>query len=601
MRTSPLAAVLVAAAVLLPLSAPSPGHAAPAQAEAAAPAARLAALAQTYYDGYYALFPLDATENIGDERYEGQFAVDIAPAHRDAQRAFYRRTQAELARIDPKALTGEDRLTYAILEDEARRRLLVLDFPTHLVPMEQLNSIPTRLAQWGTGKGPQPLKTVANYEHYLARIDALPGWTDQAIANMREGLSRGITQSRPIMERVLTQMNDLLPADREKTLFLQPIHQFPDGVGAADRERLAAAYRKAAFEKVLPAIARLRDFLAEEYVPHCRTSAGIGALPGGEAWYRAMVLNSTTTTLTPDEIHALGLKEVQRILGEMEGVKKRMGFQGDLHAFFRDLKSRPELKPFHTEEEVLDAYRALNRRIEARLPQLFARAPKARLDIRAVEKLRQDTASDHYIPPAADGSRPGVFYTVIRDPRQYETMGMTSLFLHEGQPGHHYQMAIQQELPLPALRRFAWYDAYGEGWALYTEGLGRDLGLYDDPIPYMGRLFMELHRAIRLVVDTGLHAKGWSREQTIRYMMETEGSSEDTARRATERYMAWPGQALAYKIGELKILALRDEARRALGERFDIRRFHDEVLRHGPLPLSLLEAEVRAALIPKAQ
>jgi uncharacterized protein (DUF885 family) len=250
-------------------------------------------------------------------------------------------------------------------------------------------------------------------------------------------------------------------------------------------------------------------------------------------------------------LHELGLKEVARIRGEMEKVKQRFGFEGELNAFFKSLDNRPELQ----------------QRVMAALPRLFERAPKAPLQIRAVEPMRRDTASDYYVPPAEDGSRPGVFYTVIQDPATYRTTGMASLFLHEGQPGHHYQMALQQELDAPKFRHSVWYDAYGEGWALYAEGLGRDIGLYDDPNAYLGRLFMELHRALRLVVDTGLHAKGWSRQQTIDYLMAMEGSTPDSARRATERYMAWPGQALAYKVGAEAPRAARTgprEARRAL-------------------------------------
>jgi uncharacterized protein (DUF885 family) len=276
----------------------------------------------------------------------------------------------------------------------------------------------------------------------------------------------------------------------------------------------------------------------------------------------------------------------------MAKVQRQFGDEGDLTAFLRSLDSRRELMPFHQEGEVLAAYAALNQRVMAALPRLFERAPKAPLTIQAVEPMRRDTASDYYVPPAADGSRPGVFYTVIQDPATYRTTGMTSLFLHEGQPGHHYQMALQQELDVPRFRRSVWYDAYGEGWALYAEGLGREIGLYGDPNAYLGRLTMELHRALRLVVDTGLHAKGWSRQQAIDYLTATEGSTPDDARRAVERYMSWPGQALAYKVGELKIIELRERARAKLGPRFDIRAFHAQVLGDGNMPLSMLETKI---------
>ncbi|MEW6708125.1 MAG: DUF885 domain-containing protein [Pseudomonadota bacterium] len=555
-------------------------------------AQRLAAIADDYYRDYYALFPLDATENLGDPAYEAAFEIDIAPQHLQRQRALYRRTLGALRKIDTHRLTPDERLTHALLAYEARGRLALLEHPGHLLPLTHMNSMPVRLAQWAGGGGAQPLQTAAHYEHYLARLQRLPAWTDQAIANMQEGLRRGIVQPRPLMERLMPQIDALLPADAAQSPYLAGTRQFPDSVGEADRARLAAAYRQAVDEQVAPALQRLRSFLSERYLPGCRSSAGLGALPGGAAWYRANVRWSTTTDMTPQQIHALGLKEVARIRSEMEHVKRRFGFEGELNAFFQSLNERAELKPFRHESEVLQAYTALNQRVMAALPLLFERAPKAPLQIRAVEPMRRDTASDYYSPPAADGSRPGVFFTVIQDPAAYKTTGMTSLFLHEGQPGHHYQIALQQELQAPRFRLAAWYDAYGEGWALYAESLGREMGLYDEPNAYLGRLFMELHRALRLVVDTGLHAQGWSREQAIDYLMAMEGSKPDSARRAVERYMAWPGQALAYKVGELKILELRERARARLGPRFDIRAFHTQVLGDGNMPLSMLEAKI---------
>ncbi|RYY66720.1 MAG: DUF885 domain-containing protein, partial [Comamonadaceae bacterium] len=329
------------------------------------------------------------------------------------------------------------------------------------------------------------------------------------------------------------------------------------------------------------------------YLPHAHATAGIGALPGGAQWYRMLVRSSTTTTLTPKAIHQLGLKEVARIRGEMEQVKTKFGFDGGLNAFLKSLEGRPELTPYRSEEEILAVYRALHQRVSAGLPRLFERAPRAALDVRIVEPIRRVTASDHYVPPAIDGSRPGAFYAVVTDPAKYRTSKFVALYLHEGQPGHHYHLALQQEMDLPRFRRNSWYDAFGEGWALYAESLGRELGLYDnDPAAWLGRLLMELHRALRLVVDTGLHDRGWSREQAIAYLREREGSTEDDARRAIERYMAWPAQALSYKVGELKILQLRERARRRLGSRFDMRKFHTQVLGDGCMPLEMLEARI---------
>lgn len=582
-------------AAALPLPVAQAATAAPPSAPARPDAARqLDAAAEAWYRGYYGLFPVAATENVGDPAFEGAFEVDIAPAHRARQRALYEGTLRALQRIDARALDDEQRLTLQLLRYEASQRLALLAHPSHLLPVTHMDPMPLKLAQWAAGTAAQPLATVAQHEHFLQRLRGLPAWIDQAIDNMDDGIARGIVQPRPIIERLLPQLDALLPADPAQSPFLAGTRSFPADMPAAEQARLRSAYGELVQRQMAPAVAKLRDYLKDRYLPHCRDTAGIGALPGGAAWYRALVKDSTTTTMTPAQIHALGLKEVARIRGEMEQVKARFGFSGTLNEFFASLDRRPELTPFREEQQILDAFAGLNRKIMAQLPRLFERAPKAALEIRAVEPVRRDTASDYYLPPAVDGTRPGLFYTNVPDPAKYRNTGMTSLFLHEGQPGHHYQMALQQELHVPRFRQVLWYDAYGEGWALYAEGLGRDIGLYDDPNAYLGRLFMELHRALRLVVDTGLHAQGWSREKTIAYLREMEGSTEASARRATERYMAWPGQALAYKVGELKIIALREQARAALGERFDIRRFHGEVLGEGTMPLAMLETRVKA-------
>ena len=337
---------------------------------------------------------------------------------------------------------------------------------------------------------------------------------------------------------------------------------------------------------------RLVAFLEKEYLPKCRTSSGIDAVPHGKAWYDYMVRYYTTTTMKPDQIHALGLKEVARIRGEMEKVKAVYKFNGSLNDFFKWHEALPASYPFKTEPEVLDAYAMLNQRIMAKLPDLFGRTPKAPLEIRAEPELTRSTASDHYSSPAADGSRPGVFYVVIEDPTKHPSNLMATLFIHEGQPGHHFHIALQQELSLPKFRQYGNITAFTEGWALYAETLGREMGLYEDPNFYLGHLSDELLRAVRLVTDTGLHTMGWTREQTIQYMMETQGYSEHESQRYTERYMASPGQALAYKIGSLKIQELRERARTKLGARFSLKDYHDQVLSDGALPLHLLEAKV---------
>lgn len=557
-------------------------------------AARLAQIADEYFEQRLRFFPLSATEDVGDPRFEGALEVDIAPTHRAEQAAVFGKILLRVRALDRNQLSKNDLVTYDLLIYDVGERLDALKFPHHLLPVHHMESVPVKLAQWGSGNSVQPFKTIANYDNYLKRIEKLPAWAEQAITNMREGMRTGVTQNRAIVERTLSQYVALTETNVEKNPFFAPIPKMPASFSADDKARLTAAYRKTLNEKIIPAQTKLHQFITNDYLPKTRVSAGLGGMPGGAEWYRYQVRNSTTTTMSAEEIHALGVKEVARVRSEMEKIKTQVGFKGGLTEFLKSLSTRHELMPFKTDEEVLARFDSLNTKVKPQLAQLFGRAPKAPLEIRPVDRLIRDSASSQYILPAADGSRPGVFYAVIHDPLKYTTPSMAALFLHEGQPGHHFQMAIQQELTLPRFRRFLWYDAYGEGWALYAESLGRELGVYDDPYAYLGRLQSELVRAVRLVVDTGLHAKAWPREQTITYIMTIEGSTEASARRATERYMVWPAQALSYKIGELKIIELRERAKKSLGKKFDIRAFHDEILGNGPLPLGMLESRVDA-------
>ena len=558
----------------------------------AKPSPTLARIAERYYQDFLTLNPITGTSALGEARFEDKLEISIAPAHRASSKALYRRVQRELAKLDSKSLNDADALTVALLKAETSTRLEAFTYPSWLMPIDQYGGLPVELAQFGGGQDIQPLKTVKNFENYLKRLNRLPAWIDQAIVNMREGMRNGVVMPRPLIERALPSLQAMTQAEVEKSVFYSATKLIPDNVSAANRIRLDAAYRQSITRNLQPAMAKLVTFLEAEYFPACRVSSGIDSLPNGHAWYAFQVRSQTTTSMTAEEIHTLGLKEVARIRSEMEKIKAHYKFEGSLTAFLKWHFEQPQFRPFKTEQEVLAAYGVLNTQLLTKLPDYFGRAPKASLEIRAEPELTRATASDHYSSPAADGSRPGVFFTVIEDPAKYRTTGMTTLFLHEGQPGHHYHIAIQQELAIPKFRKHGWYTAYGEGWALYAETLGREMGLFDDPNAYLGHLQDELLRAVRLVTDTGLHSKGWTREQTMQYMMDTEGVPESEARRATERYMAWPGQALAYKIGALKIQQLRERARLQLGERFTLKDFHDLVLRDGVLPLSLLESQV---------
>lgn len=553
--------------------------------------ARLAALADGYFEERLRLNPLEATI-IGDTRYEGELAIGIATENRGLRIKLYQSVERDLRKIERKALGRADALTYDLLRHEVGARLTLERFPTHLLPIDQMESLPVMLANWASGDGEQPLRTPTNYEHFLARIERLPTWVNQAIANMRLGMRSNIVQPKPLVERALPQLAALAALPAENNPFYRPVSIFPKDFSNEDRNRLDAAYREAIELRVAPALARLADFLAHEYLPACRNSAGLGSLTGGKAWYAALVRHSTTTQLKPEQIHLMGLQEVSRIQKAIGKLAGPLQYSGEPRRLLEWANKEARFRPFRSETEILDAYRHLDARVVPRLNELFGRLPKQALDIRAEPELTRATASDHYSMPAQDGSRPGIFWAVIRDPASYKSPRMAALYLHEGQPGHHFHMALQQELDLPRFRRFGWIDAYGEGWALYAESLGDQLGVYEDSASRLGRLQMELMRAVRLVVDTGLHRHGWSREKTMRYMMDVQGIAEDEARNATERYMALPAQALAYKVGELKIQEMRRRAERRLGGRLKLADFHDQVLADGTMPMDLLEAKI---------
>jgi len=400
-------------------------------------------------------------------------------------------------------------------------------------------------------------------------------------------------QPKILMQKVVPQLDALISDKPEATLFWQPIANMPKDFSDADKARLTEAYRKLIAEQLTPAYKELRRYVNDEYLPACRDTVGLDALPNGAALYAYDVKVSTTTDMTPAQIHQIGLDEVARIHGEMEKVMAEVGFKGSLQDFFKFMDSSKQFQ-FKSEKDLLDRYNALLEKVNAGVPKLFATTPKAKFEIRPVEAFRaKSAAGGEYQGPSEDGSRPGIFYVNTYDLPTRKTWDMEDLFLHEAIPGHHFQISIQQELKdVPAFRRFGGDTAYVEGWALYTESLGKELGVYTDPYMYFGRLQGELWRAIRLVVDTGLHSKGWTREQVIKYMRDNSAVSETDAVAEAERYMAIPGQALAYKIGQMTISRLRAKAESELGPKFDIREFHDQILKDGSLPMSVLEAKI---------
>ena len=509
-------------------------------------------------------------------------------------RALNRKYLDAIRAIDPSALEPADRISYDIFVHEREREQRAERFPAELLPLNQAGGLLTLMPALGSGTNAQPFQTVQDYEHWLRRLDGLVVWMDQAIANMREGAAKGIVQPRAVMEKVLPQLEAMIVPRAQDSQYYAPVKQFPASIAQADRDRLTAQYTQALDTKLLPAYRRLHDYVRNEYLPRTRSTVAWTALPDGEAWYAFQAQEHTTTTMSAEEIHALGLSEVARIRNEMDQVRQQVGFKGDLEAFFTFLETDPRFY-FTRGADLLNGYRELKARIDAALPQLFSVFPKADYEVREVEAFRAASAAGaYYQQPSADGTRPGIFYVNTFNLKAQPKFGMETLSLHEAAPGHHFQIAIQQELEgVPRFRRFGGdYTAYVEGWALYAESLGKELGMFTDPYQWFGRLNDEMLRAMRLVVDTGLHAKGWSREQAIRYMLDNSTMAETDVVSEVERYIAWPGQALGYKVGDLRLQGWRREAQSELGAKFDVRDFHREVLSDGAVPLDVLEAKI---------
>ncbi|WP_395403372.1 DUF885 domain-containing protein [Pseudoduganella sp. UC29_106] len=591
---------VLAAAVLLawapaqaatPATKPASVEKAPAKSE---PQARkhFLALADEYWDAVAKFNPVDATQN-GDNRFDDQIGMAISPAERAKQFDRYRAFSKRLHAIPRAQLNRSDRISYDVLTFELKTLLSYEPFPEHLLPINQMDSIPVTLANFSSGEASQPLTNVPQYEAYLSRMNQLPAWIDQAIANMKEGMAKGIVQPKAIMVSALPQFQKLVSEAPENSIFYAPVTKFPATFSEEDKKRLSADYHSTIANKLNPALTRLAAFLENEYIPSCRTSTGLSALTNGAAWYQVRVSDSTTTQMTPEQIHKIGLEEVARIQGEFAKLGPKLGYDGPPAGLPGWVAQQPKFFPFKTEGEVQAVYEKLNTLLDSKLPAMFTLVPKAKLDLRLEPELSRDTASDHYTAPALDGTRPGVFWSVVTDPSKYASTGMNTLFLHEGKPGHHFHIALMQELDMPKFRKLGGNTAFTEGWALYAETLGKEMGLFDDPAQYFGHLNDELLRATRLVVDTGMHAKGWTREQSIQYMKDTLGYDQG-AKTETERYMAWPGQALAYKVGALKIQELRRRAEQALGDKFSLPKFHAIVLGDGTVPLALLEQKVDA-------
>ena len=578
-------------------STPPPSAPSASTAPAVSPSSesqKLQALLDEYFEETLKLNPILAT-SIGDTRYNDRFVVGISPEVIEQERRLERDFLARIAAIDRARLTPAEQVSYDIFKSDRELEIEGFRFPGELLPLNQFYSTPNLFAQLGSGNGLHPFKTVKDYDDFLKRLDGFVRWSDQAIVNMREGMQRGYVLPKVLVEQTLPQLQAHVVGKPEDSLYWGPIGNLPAEFATADRERLTAAYRAAIQDKVVPTYRRLHDFMRDEYLPRARSTHGMDALPDGRAWYAYNVKRITTTDYTPEQIHQIGLDEVARIHRAMDGVMQQVGFKGTRNAFFKHLNTDPQFF-WTSREDLVAGYVKIKDEVNPQLPKLFETLPQADYEVRAVEPFREKSAAGgQYQAASEDGSRPGIFYANAYDLRARPKWAMEALSLHEGNPGHHFQITLQREQKdLPKFRRFGGYTAYVEGWGLYAESepVGRALGRYTDPYQYFGQLEAELWRAIRLVVDTGLHSKGWTREQVLEYMDANSSAAEARRVSETERYMAIPGQALAYKIGQIKISELRARAEKALGPKFDVRKFHTAVLADGALPLDVLEAKI---------
>jgi uncharacterized protein (DUF885 family) len=557
--------------------------------------AQLKTLFEQYYEERLQFFPLEATSQ-GDNRFNDKLPIDISESFRKSLLGFYTRYVNELDKIEIKNLSEDELIQFNTLRFSVNTEIEGLSFPTHLIPFNQFTGLPLTFAQLGSGEASQPFKTTQDYDNWLKRIDQFVVWADTAVINFNKGIASDFVLPKSLVVKMIPQMHDLAAPKASENLFFGPIKKLPANFTAEQKALYTQKYTDAIENKIRPTFKKLEGYLSTTYLKASRPSSGLGAFKIGKKYYDYLTYYWTTSLKTPDEIFQTGLSEVSRIQKEMLKVKDQVGFKGDLPAFFESVKTDPKLMPYKNADEVLAAFRAIQAKIEPNLKKMFNNTPKTKFEIRRTEAFREASASAEYMQGSADGSRPGVFYVPIPEATKFNlTSGMESLFLHEAIPGHHYQVSLQQEnLNIPKFMRFGWYGAYGEGWALYTESLGKELGLYTDPYQYLGSLGDEMHRAIRLVVDVGIHIKGWSREEALNYMLQNEAISKDGAIAEIERYMAIPGQALSYKIGALKIRELRAKYSAALGEKFILSDFHDQVLKNGCLPLSVLEETLDA-------
>jgi len=533
---------------------------------------------------------------LGDKRYNDQLS-DVSLKFVLDDLEMTRKFLARFEAIDTSGFPEQEALNKALMVRDLKQQLDFAPFKEWEMPVSQMNGPHLQMPQLVALLA---FTNVKDYEDYIARLRKFPKVLDNTMDHMRHGMADHLMPPRFLLEKVATQSDNIVTADVEKSPFAQPLAKFPDSISEAYRKRLHDETIAAIRESINPAYVKFAKFVREQYAPQGRTEPGVWSLPDGSARYAAMVKRSTTTNLAPEEIHQIGLKQVVEIEAQMLAIAQQLGYK-DLKTFNADIEKNPKLHA-HSRQQILDLYRNYTDTMWAQLPTAFGRLPKAKLEIMPIEEFHEKEDATHYNQGTPDGSRPGHVMVNTSDFEHRKLISIESTAYHEGVPGHHMQISIAQELPeLPPFRQQEFYGAYLEGWAFYCEKLGKEMGFYKDPYSDYGRLQDEMLRSIRLVVDTGFHSKHWSRQQVVDYFHAHSAIDEPEVQSETDRYIAWPAQALSYKIGQLKILELRERARKQLGDKFDLRAFHDQVLGAGALPLNVLETRMNEWVVAQNQ
>ncbi|GAB3055217.1 DUF885 domain-containing protein [Stenotrophomonas tumulicola] len=555
-------------------------------------AAQLERLYEEYWDASMQLNPLQATFQ-GDARYNAELPNILSAAWRQQSHDFTAEWLGKVEKVGSEGLQGQDLLSYEMFVRDARASLAAEQYPSWMLPISQYYNLGSIMAILGAGAGAQPFNTVKDYDNWSRRSLGIPALFDQAIANMRQGMAAGVVQPRDLMEKVLPQLDAVLKPTAEESIFWTPIRTMPDSIGAEDKARISAEYKRMIEYRVMPAYRALRGFIATEYLPATRSSAGMGALPNGAAWYASTLQQATATDQQPAQLHAWGEQRVQALHAQIATVMKDNKLRGSEAKLLRSMRGDRQFQ-FSDANAMLGRYRQLQQQVAAKLPAVLQSQPRTALEIKPVEQDRAlASAAVSYQPGIAD-SRPAVLYINTSNLPTRRRWSAPMLYLHEAVPGHHVQLGLQQELEkLPRFRRLGGDLAFVEGWGLYAESLGEPLGLYADPYDHIGYLHAALARAARVVADTGLHAQGWSKKQAMDYLENEAAMSSDDSSAEVERMMAQPGQALSNVLGEAKIIALRDRARQAQGAAFDLRAFHAELLKDGSMPLDILDQRMQ--------